>query len=393
MSTSSTCLLDVSKKSEVIDMSGSHMPAYDPHRPYNELPRLPPATDVETKTVLKACVRARAALSELKLAGELIPNQNVLINTIPILEAKASSEIELIVTTNDALFREASLGEGTTDPATKEALRYRTALYYGLEAIKQRPLGTNLAVEICSHLKDQQIEVRRVPGTTLQNGTTGDIIYTPPQGEQQIRDLLANWEKFLHEPDDIDPLVKMSILHYQFEAIHPFIDGNGRTGRILNVLILAEAGLLELPTLYLSRHIVRSKPEYYGHLRGVTENGSWEPWILYMLTAVEQTSVWTTQKVRAIRNQMEHTAEHIRFTVPKIYSRELVELMFTEPYCRIANLIAAGIAKRQTASDYLKALVAAGVLHEEKFGRDKVFIHRAYLDLLGRETHEFQRYR
>lgn len=371
------------------------MPApapYAPKRPYNDLPPLPPASDLETKPILKACVKARAALAELKLAGELIPNQSVLINTIPILEAKDSSEIELIVTTNDALFREASLKDGNTDRATKEAIRYRTALYAGLASLRSRPLTTNTAVEICSLLKDQQMEIRKVPGTTLQNNVTGDVIYTPPEGEARLRDMLSNWEQFLHRDDDLDPLVRMAVLHYQFEAIHPFVDGNGRTGRILNVLVLVEAGLLDLPTLYLSRHIVRTKQQYYGLLREVTSSGAWEPWIQYMLQAVELTSRWTTLKVRAIRAQMDHTAEFVKAAAPKIYSRELVDLMFTEPYCRIGSLVDAGIAKRQTASEYLKQLAAAGVLREERVGRDKVFIHRAYLDLLSNEAHDFRRF-
>lgn len=368
------------------------MTGFRPDRPYNSLPLLPPSKDIETKAVLKACVRARAAITELRLAGELIPNQAVLINTIPVLEAKDSSEIEQIVTTNDALFREASLKDGDTDPATKEALRYRTALYHGLSAIRQRPLSTNIAVEICSALKDQALDVRKIPGTTLENRATGEVIYTPPEGEQRLRDLLSNWEQFLHESPDLDPLVRMAVLHYQFEAIHPFIDGNGRTGRILNVLVLVKDGLLDLPTLYLSRHIVRTKAQYYGLLRDVTATGAWEPWLIYMLTAVETTSAWTTHKIRAIRALMEHTVEHVRQGAPKIYSRELVDLIFAEPYCRIGNLVEQGIAKRQTASVYLKALVDLSVLREEKIGRDKVFIHRTYLDLLAAETHQFVRY-
>ncbi|MBX9927094.1 MAG: Fic family protein [Hyphomicrobiaceae bacterium] len=365
---------------------------FDPARPYNTLAKLPPTVELETKPVLKACVAARAALAELRLAGDLIPNPSVLINTIPILEAKDSSEIELIVTTNDALFREATLNEGG-DPATKEALRYRAALYHGLDQIKSRPLATSTAVDVCCILKDQQLDVRKGSGTTLQNTFTGEVIYTPPEGEQRLRELLANWEAFLHRDDDLDPLVKMAVLHYQFEAIHPFIDGNGRTGRILDVLVLVEAGLLDLPTLYLSRHIVRTKPQYYSLLRGVTVDGDWEPWVLYMLTAVELTSKWTTQKVRAIRAQMEHTAEHVKTALPKIYSRELVDLMFIAPYCRIADIVESGIAKRQTASEYLKALAAVGVLTEERAGRDKVFIHRDYIDLLSSETHDVRRYR
>jgi Fic family protein len=362
------------------------MPGYHPERPYNDLPLLPPSVDLETKPVLKACVAARAALAELRLAGQLIPDQTVLINTIPVLEAKASSEIEAIVTTNDALFREASLAEGA-DPATKEALRYRSALYHGLAAIRSRPLSTNIAVEICSILKDRKFDVRSVPGTTLQNALTGEVIYIPPQGEPLLRDLLANWERFHHDGSDLDPLVKMAVLHYQFEAIHPFTDGNGRTGRILNLLVLIERGLLDLPTLYLSRHILKTKADYYRLIQGVTARGEWEAWLVYMLTAVATTSQWTTGKIRAIRTQMDAAIDHVRGGAPKIYTRELLDAVFAQPYCRISNLVERGVAKRQTASVYLKALADLGVVVEEKVGRDKVFINRPFLDLLSSDDH------
>ena len=200
--------------------------------------------DVETKAVLKQCVRSRAALAELRLAGQLIPDQSVLINTIPLLEAKDSSEIENIVTTNDALFREASELDDGGDPAAKEALRYRTALDSGFHALKERPLTARTAIEVCSIIKGVEMDVRRTPGTQLKNTFTGEVIYTPPDGADRIRDMLANWERYLHADDDIDPLIRMAVLHYQFEAIHPFLDGNGRTGRILNMLVLVQAGLL-----------------------------------------------------------------------------------------------------------------------------------------------------
>lgn len=369
------------------------MPLVDASRPYNDLPELPPPVDVETKRVLKRCVTARAALAELRRAGELIPDQSVLVNTIPLLEAKDSSEIENIVTTNDALFREASHAEENGDPAAKEALRYRAALYSGTRSLTSRPLTARTAIEICSQIKGIDMDVRRTPGTQLKNSFTGEVIYTPPEGEPRLRDLLGNWEQFANAADDLDPLVRMAVLHYQFEAIHPFLDGNGRTGRILNILVLIQAGLLDTPTLYLSRHIVRSKGDYYRLLQGVTMRGEWEPWIVYMLTAVETTAAWTNARIRAIRDLMQHTAEHIRTSAPKIHSHELNQAIFAQPYVRIAHLIDRDIAERHAASKYLKQLVDIGVLVEEKRGRDKVFIHRKYMDLLGRDDHAFEPYR
>ncbi len=364
----------------------------DRTRPYNDLPTLPPKPDIETRDVLKKLVSARTALAELRIAGQLIPDHGVLINTIPLLEAKDSSEIENIITTNDALFREASLGDVEGDPATKEALRYRTALYEGFRMLSDRPLSARTALEICHTIKGIELDVRATPGTALRNSYTGEVIYTPPEGQAHLRTLLANWETFLHAEDDLDPVIRMAVLHYQFEAIHPFPDGNGRTGRILNILSLVQHGLLDLPTLYLSRHILRTRGEYYRLLEGVTANGDWQSWIIYMLEAVAQTAGWTNHKIRAIRALMDHTSDHVRAGAPKVYSRELIELIFSQAYCRIANLVERDIAKRQAASTYLKTLVDLGVLEEEKVGRDKVFIHRKYMRLLGSDGHTFEPY-
>lgn len=377
-------------KSGIIDMPTPAV--FDRSRPYNNLPHLPPTADIETKAILKLCVKARAALAELKTAGQLIPDQDVLINTISLLEAKDSTEIENIVTTNDALFREASLGDEDGEPAAKEALRYRTALYEGFQKIAQRPLSTATAIEICRTIKGVKLDIRATPGTALRNSHTGEVIYTPPEGQNHLRALLANWETFLHAEDDLDPVVRMAVLHYQFEAIHPFLDGNGRTGRILNILSLVQRGLLDHPTLYLSRHILKTRGEYYRLLDDVTAQGSWEPWILYMLEAVARTASWTNQKIRAIRALMDHTAEHMRLGAPKIHSRDLVELVFSQAYCRIGSVVDKGIAKRQAASTYLKTLAELGILEEEKVGRDKVFIHRKYMQLLGSDEHSFEKY-
>jgi Fic family protein len=354
----------------------------DPDKPYNDLPDLPPAAQLETTPVLKACIEARAALAALQQAARLIPNPAVLINTMPLLEAQASSEIENIVTTTDALFRYAQLDERAADPATREALRNRTALNSAFHSIKARPLSTATAVEICTGIKNVQMEIRRIPGTALANNKTGKIIYTPPVGESLLRDKLANWERFVHGEDNLDPLVRMAVSHYQFEAIHPFTDGNGRTGRILNLLMLVERGLLDEPILYLSKYIIENRPAYYRLLLDVTLSNAWEPWILYMLAAVLDTAKWTQARIAAIEWLIQVTAENVRSKVPKIYSRELVDVLFNQPYCRIENLVEAGIAKRETASRYLKALAAAGLLREEKVGREKLFVNSSFLALL-----------
>jgi Fic family protein len=361
-------------------------------RPYNDLPRLPPSTELETKAVLKQCVAARSALAELKKAAELIPNPAMLINTLPLLEARASSEIENIVTTADKLFRHLQADSGA-DPATREALRYRRALLEGVRALKTRPLTTRTAESICTQIKGVEMSVRRVPGTALANDATGTVVYTPPEGESLIRDLLANWERFLHEEESIDPLVRMAAAHYQFEAIHPFTDGNGRTGRILNSLFLVEQGLLPLPILYLSRYIIANKADYYRLLLAVTREGAWEAWLLYMLRAVEDTAAWTTAKIDAVRTLAGETAEYVRAKLPKIYSRELVDVIFEQPYCRIANLVQARIAGRQAASRYLKALVSIGVLSEQAFGKEKLFVHPKLMALLTRDSNTFASYR
>lgn len=361
-------------------------------QPYNDLPLLPPRQELESKVVLKACITANKALAELKQAGELIPNQTILINIIPLLEAKDSSEIENIVTTTDKLFQYAQGHESTADNATKEALRYRTALYKGVQSIQKRPLCTGTAIEICQTLKAVNLDIRATTGTALKNSYTGEVIYTPPVGEESIRNLLSNWEQFIHYDDDLDPLVKLAVLHYQFEAIHPFIDGNGRTGRVLNVLYLMGENLLSLPILYLSRFIIQNKAKYYELLLNVTKQQAWEEWILFILQAVTITSRWTLNKINAIKQLHEHTIEYVKEHAPKIYSRELVDALFEQPYSRISTLVDKGIVKRQSASNYLKTLVDIGVLKEVTSGKEKLFIHPKLLALLQTEDHGFSEY-
>lgn len=363
--------------------------SWNPDRPFNDLPPLAVAEELETKPVLRACIEARAALAELKQAAELIPNQSMLINTLPLMEAQASSEIENIVTTTDELFSHVH-GTGDPDPAIKEALRYRQALMEGARALVERPLCTAVAESICSRIRGAEMRVRQVPGTKIVDGQTGATIYTPPEGEDLIRDLLADWERFINEPVDLDPLIRMAAAHYQFEAIHPFTDGNGRTGRILNSLFMIQAGLLNLPILYLSRYIIGKKHEYYGRLLGITRDGDWEPWLLFMLEGVRETSQWTTDKIAAIRTLADATGDHVRNAVPNLYRRDLLDLIFTQPYCRIANLVDAGIARRQTASQYLKLLADFGILDERRFGKEKIFVNRRLARLLTTESNDFE---
>jgi Fic family protein len=364
--------------------------SFDAAKPYNDLPPLPPAQEIETKRILKGCVSAGRALATLRQSALLIPNQDVLINTIPLREAKDSSAIENIVTTNDDLFRYANVDPEKADAATREALRYRTALLQGYQDLQRRPLTTNVVMGICRTIKNADIDIRKTPGTVLRNQTTGKTIYTPPEGEAVLRDKMANWERFLHEADDIDPLIRMAVGHYQFEAIHPFPDGNGRTGRVVNILYLIEQRLLDLPILYLSRYINDNRTEYYRLLLEVTTKGDWEAWVLYMLSAVEATSLWTVGKIRAIKLLMDHTVRHVSEKMPSLYSRELVELVFTQPYCRIGDLVDAGIGNRNTAAKYLRELAAGGVLESRKEGREQLFINSRFLELLTRDENEFQ---
>ena len=341
--------------------------------------------------ILRQCIRSRAALAELKRAAELLPNQGVLINTLPLLEAQASSEIENIVTTTDRLFQFRQLDE-QADPATKEALRYGRALSEGFCSLGSHPLSTRTAEQICSQIKGRDMAIRRVPGTALANDRTGAVIYTPPVGEDRLRGLLSNWENFLHSETELDPLIRMAVAYYQFEAIHPFTDGNGRTGRVINSLFLISENLLTLPILYLSRYIILHKDDYYSLLLDVTRNAAWEAWILYMLRAVEETAIWTTAKIEAIRQLSIYTIEVVHRAAPKIYSRELVDLIFEQPYCRIQNVIEEGIAARQAASRYLKQLVSIGVLQEMTLGREKLFIHPKLMKLLTQEGNDFALY-
>lgn len=360
----------------------------DPLTPNNDLPLLcPMAGRLETIPVLKSCAEARAALARMDAYAALLPNREILTRTIPLMEAQASSEIENVVTTNDELFRRDSLPDFSLDalpPAQKEAFGYREGIFRGVRMLDERPICTNMAVELCRILKaDARIDIRKIPGCTLRESGTGRVVYTPPVGEDRIRDLLADWERFLNDRSSgLDPLVRMAAGHYQFESIHPFPDGNGRTGRLLCVLFLVQEGLLERPILYLSGEIVRDKGAYYRALGEVRTTGDFEPMLLYFTEAVRRTAEWTAGRIRTIVRLMGEAKIAIKAMGGHLYSHELIDTLFRLPYCRIRNLVDAGVAKQQTAGRYLRALAGAGILREVPFGREKLYLNHRLLQVL-----------
>ena len=358
------------------------MKKFNPEIPFNKLPLLPPDINLETPKILKACIEANKELAKLKIAEKLIPNQTVLINSIPLLESQASSAIENIVTTTDELFEHAQDPSLSMSSATKETLQYRQALYKGYMSLKKRPLSITVICNICSTIRLIETNIRKLQGTALLNDSTGKKIYTPPDGEDKIRELLTNWQNYLHQDDGIDPLIKLAVQHYQFEAIHPFSDGNGRTGRIINLLYLIQCGLLDTPILYLSGYIIQNKTEYYRKLLKVTTDGSWIDWVLYFLDGVFETSKWTMCKILSIQELMKKSTTLIKSKASPVYSKELVELLFIQPYIRIQNLVDFLGIGRDTSSKHLKVLCHIGFLKELKKGRNKLFINHRFLNLL-----------
>jgi Fic family protein len=359
---------------------------FDPCIPFNDLPPLPPNSEVETRAVLKRAISAARAVAELKGTGGVIPNQAMLVNTLVLQEARASSEIENIVTTNDALFRAMASSVGATDPATKEVLRYREALWEGYNRIRKHALlDPALFVRLVQLIKEDGEGIRNRPGTVIANTRTREVIYTPPEGEAVIRRKLEQLGEFIHADDALDPLVKLALIHYQFEAIHPFFDGNGRTGRLINILFLVHKGLLDLPVLYMSKHIIDRKAEYYRLLRRVTENGEWEAWVLYMLEAVENTSVFTRQRILAIRALLDETLVLAKSRLPaRVYSKDLIELIFRQPYTKGYFVVEAGLAERKTAADYLQELEKIGVLRSQKVGKENLYLNVRLFELLSK---------
>lgn len=350
--------------------------------PYNDLPLLPPKADLETKSILLKTISASRALAQLNGAIRNLPNPTLFLDTIHLQEAKASSAIENILTTNDDLYQALIAEKNFENPETKEVLRYKEALWQGLERMKSKPfITTNLCIELVQTIKGNTAGIRNTPGTTLSN-PTGEVIYTPPTGEEVIRKKLANWERFINEDESFDPLIKMTLMHYQFEAIHPFADGNGRTGRILLLLFLNQKGLLEIPAIYLSEYIIQHKNEYYSHLRKVTEQQDWEGFILYMLEMVEKTANHGLKRLGQITRLLDTTAESIRNTLPKVYSKDLVEIIFRLPYTKRQYLMDAGLGTPKTVGNYLRALEDAGFLTSKKVGKEKLYLNTVLMNIL-----------
>lgn len=361
------------------------MAKFDPKIPNNDLPLLPPKTDIETKRILRKTIAAGRALAHLNGTLLNLPNPTLFLDTIYLQEAKASSEVENIITTNDELYKSLVADRKIENSATKEVLIYKEALWLGLEELKTKPfITTNLCVKIVQCIKQNNASIRNTPGTTLSN-TQGEVIYTPPNGEQIIREKLANLEKFINEDetiDPLDPLIKMAILHYQFEAIHPFSDGNGRTGRILLLLYLKISGILDTPAIYLSEYIIKNKIEYYRCLRDVTEKNEWEDYILYMLDMIEETANKGLRRLNKITVAMEETATEIKKKLPKIYSKDLIEILFRLPYTKRQHLINENIGNLKTVGNYLIALEENGFLKSEKVGKEKLYLNQKLLEIL-----------
>ncbi len=351
---------------------------------FNHLPILPPPKDkIETVKVLRQLVKSSVALAELKGIVHILPNPEILLNAIVLKEARASSEIENVITTQDKLYQALSAKGIQLDTATKEVLRYREAMLYGVNFIKKKSfLTTNAIIEIQKILEENNAGIRKLPGTALRNASTGKVIYTPPDNLDSINRLLRNYEKYINEEDDVPHLIKMAVQHYQFESIHPFYDGNGRTGRIINILYLIMSGLLESPVLFLSGYIIDSKTGYYKLLQEVRTKNNWEAWILYILKGIELTANETIFQVTEMNKLFNNTKEKVKKGIPKIFSKELIELLFEQPYCKSEYLVTRLGISRITASKYLKELEKIEVLKSKKVWKETLYINTKLFDLL-----------
>ncbi len=350
---------------------------------------LPFAFDIETKAVLKQLNSANKRLAELKGLARTIPNEEILIQTLTLQEARESSSVENIVTTQDDLYRaNLEFRDMACSPATKEVMRYREAIRKGFTAVRKDALLTNnMIMDIQGVLVDSRTGFRAMPGTVLKN-QSGEVVYTPPQNPDDIVQLMKNLEAYINTPNmqDVDPLIKLAVIHHQFESIHPFYDGNGRTGRIICILYLVVNGLLDLPILYLSRYITRNKPEYYRLLQGIRDNAdaaAWEQWVLYILKGIEETAMETIGLVNGISTLMAQYKDTMRRECPKIYSHDLLNCLFHAPYTKSEHLEREMSISRPTASKYLEKLAELGLLSKQKLGRNVYFINTRLYDLFA----------
>ena len=342
--------------------------------------------NLKTNKILEQLTVSSRALAELKGYANTIPNMHILINAVTINEAKDSSAIENIVTTHDDIYKVLT-ESGFKEENAKEVVDYRNAIWAGYEQIKKDGfINTNTIVKIQGIIEHNNAGIRKLPGTELKNSLTGETIYTPPQNEEEIRDYLRNLEKFINNNEDgIDPLIKVCLIHYQFESIHPFYDGNGRTGRILNILYLVLNKLIDSPILYLSKYINKTKQEYYKLFNEVRNNNNYEEWILYILKGIEITSKETITLIEKIQDEMKNFKEEFRTKLPKIYSKELLESLFYEVYTKIAYIEKACDVTRLTATSYLNQLEEIGLLESEKIGREKIYKNLRLIKLLSDE--------
>jgi Fic family protein len=353
--------------------------------PYRILDKLPPDKNkIETIKILRETSKAAAALAELKGVANTIPNQSMLINAIVLQEAKGSSEIENIITTQDELYKALTVNKSNYSSQIKEVVNYRTAIFQGFDLIKNQGfLRVNDIIDIQNELIGNNAGIRSTPGTVLKNDTTGEVVYTPPQEKKEIENLLSNFiEYFNKENNEISPLINLAVLHHQFESIHPFYDGNGRTGRILNILYLILNDLIDIPILYLSSYIIDNKQDYYRLLNQTNRLGEWEEWILFMLRAIEVTSIQTIQKINTIRGLLDQTIERVKTDASKIYKKELVELLFEQPYSKIEFVVNQLGVERKAASRYLKELEKIGILESQKVGRETLYINTELIEIL-----------
>lgn len=349
-------------------------------KPSYKIPELPPKAELETVQVLKLAAQAHRHLAELKGRSSNIPNAGILIDTLALQEAKASSEVENIVTTQEEVFQVSLFPENPASPAAKEVALYRQALRAGFEqlAAQEGLLTNNNIISMFQILKRTTGGFRQTPGTALLNESDGRLVYIPPQDAGEVQHCMSRLERFINDDDDacdLDPLIKMAIIHHQFESIHPFPDGNGRIGRIINVLYIAQQQLLDIPILYLSRYVTAHKSDYYKFLQSVREDGNWEPWILYMLRAVADTAIETLRLVEAIRLLMAEYKLRIRDQHRKIYSQELLNTLFRHPYTRIDYVVKELRTTRQTAARYLDELTEAGMLSKHRIGKHNFYIN------------------
>ena len=360
----------------------------NPAIPFNNLPNLPPNVDLETKHIMRKLASARAALAEMKGIGEIIPNQAMLINTLTMREAKDSSEIENIVTTQDELYIAFATQQKSINSQIKEVLNYREALWFGFNLIKKRKiLTTNDITSVQSKIVENNAGIRKQTGTQLKNTITGKVIYTPPEGEEIIYRLLKNLEEYINvDTDNLDPLIKMAVIHYQFESIHPYYDGNGRTGRIINILYLVMKGLLDTPILYLSSHIIKEKKDYYRLLSEVRDKDNWEEWINYVLHGVEKTANQTIILIKKIKESLEEAIERIKTELPSVYSKDLVETIFEQPYCKVSSIVSKGLYERRTAMKYLRQLERIGLLKAVPSGNQVLFLNIKLYELLKQDS-------